>query len=267
MTSSGKVPDPVAFRQMNVSVEFLLRHTSDAILLVDADGRVRGANAAAEALLQQPVSAFEGSSLADVIPEFADSRAEKQLREHSAVSRRLDHFSPSRYTWYEIRVVPLREERVLFLRDITDRVRQTKTEAVKEALRQIIMDAPVAISITNGPEHRYEIVNNMARKLIGDRQVEGRRAREAFPDVDPELFKLLDSVYSTGQPFSAKDLTVAFDRDGSGTPVEGTFDVTYQPIFEADGTVSGVMSISVETTDYVAERRRLEGRAPAPAKS
>lgn len=170
----------------------------------------------------------------------------------------MDHFSATRYTWYEIRVVPHAPGAVLFIRDVSDRARQGRSEAVREALRQIVMDAPMAISITRGPEHRYEIVNAMARRLIGDRELEGRTARSAFPEVDPALFDLLDEVYRSGRPISLKDLAVAFDRDGSGEQTEGTFDVTYQPMFESDGTVSGILSTSVETTAYVAERRRME---------
>ena len=247
---------------MPPTAEFILRHTSDAVLVVDVTWRVTAGNLRAETLLLLDARALIGATLADCIADFAGSRAEEQLRGvmDATFERRVDHFSPSRYSWYEMRAVPNGDELVLFLRDVSDRVRQTRTEAVREAVRQIVNDAPVAISITRGADHRYELVNNIARKLIGDRDVEGRTARMAFPEIDESMFAILDEVYRAGKPFTARDLEVAFDRDGSGELTRGTFDVTYQPLFEADGTVSGVLSVSVETTPYVEERRRLSSR-------
>lgn len=245
--------------------QFVFRHTSDAVLVLGNDDRVVEANPHAGSLLFREVSEIVGRPLEQVLPDFAGSRAQAQLREFGDVGfeRRLDHFAPTRYTWYEIRVVPTERRRALFIRDVSERMRQTKTEAVREAVRQIIMDAPVAISITRGAEHRYELVNAMARKLVGRRDLEGRTARSAFPEVDPALFDLLDRVYSSGSPLAIKELDVAFDRDGSGELTPGVFDVTYQPLFEPDGTVSGVMSVAVEITNYVAERRRIQSREGA----
>lgn len=242
---------------MALTPEFLFRHASDAILVIDKEWRVVAANPRAETLLSAGAARLVGEALAQAIPDLAGSRAEELLREVSMLERRVEHFSARRYTWYEIRMLPLKDQRVLFVRDVSDRIRQMKTDAVRESVRQIIMDAPVAISITRGPEHRYEIVNTMARRLIGDREVEGRTARAAFPEVDAGLFDILDDVYRSGRPVSMRDLEVAFDRNGSGELVKGTFDVTYQPLFEADGSVSGILSTSVETTAYARAREQL----------
>lgn len=242
-----------------ISADFVFRHTSDAIVLLDGAGRVTYANGRAETLLQLDISRVVGQPIRSWLPDFEGSRAEAQLWDvkQTALERRVEHFSPSRYTWYELRAVRQGDHLVLFLRDVSDRARLARTDAVREALRQVIMDAPVAISITRGPDHRYEIVNNMARRLIGNREVEGRTARAAFPEIDQSMFAILDDVYRTGKPVSITDLEVSFDRDESGKLVKGLFDVTYQPMLEADGSVSGILSTSVETTNYAAERRRI----------
>ena len=248
---------------MPLTTDLLLRHTSDAVIAVDAAGIVVAANSRAETLLRLREDQLVGCPLVDCIPDLKGSRAEAHLADmpDGQVERRIDHFAATRYTWYEMRAIPLDGGRVLFLRDVTDRVRQARSEAVREAVRQIVMDAPVAISITRGPEHRYELVNAMSRRLVGEREMEGKTARAAFPEVDPALFDILDRVYAAGEPVTLHDLEVAFDRDGNGTLTRGTFDVTYQPLLEADGTVSGILSTSVETTAYAAERRRLAEQA------
>lgn len=249
---------------MTIDATLLLRHMSDAVLAVDRAGRVTAANTRAETLLLHRSAELVGCSLDECLPDYAGSQAAGQVAAVAAgtIERRVDHFSPTRYTWFEIRAVPAGGGAlVLFLRDVTDRVRLARSEAVREAVREIVMEAPVAISITRGPEHRYELVNNMARSLIGGRDVEGRTVRGAFPEVDPALFDILDRVYATGERVELRDLEVSFDRTGGGTLTTGTFDVTYQPLREADGTVSGILSVSVETTAFVAERQRLEREA------
>ena len=248
---------------MALSADLLLRHMSDAVLRTDGNWRVTLANGRAESLLRRSEKELVGRALADCLPDLAGSRAEGQLAQlprNSAVERRIDHFSPSRYTWFEMRVVSDGVGgTVFFLRDVTERVRQTRSEAVREALREVLMEAPIALSITRGPEHRYELLNTMARRLISGRNVEGMTVRAAFPEIDPALFDILDRVYQTGTPFEMQDLAVRFDRAGNGQLVEATFDVVYQPMYEADGSVSGILNISVETTGEAKAGRAASG--------
>ena len=98
----------------------------------------------------------------------------------------------------------------------TARARQS--DAVRESLRHILMDAPVAIMITRGAEHRFELVNTAARVLVGGRNLEGLAARAALPEVDPALFAIIDQVYETGEPVTMRDLVVTYDRNGDGQP-------------------------------------------------
>lgn len=248
---------------MTLDLELVFRHTSDAILGVDPEWKITHFNTRAEALLIGTTPLERGVPLSSCIADLAGSPSEEALRAVALghVERRIEHFSPSRYTWFELRAVPSQGGLVVFLRDVTDRIRQSRTEAVQEAVRRIVMDAPIAITVTRGKDHRYELVNAMARALIGGRDIEGKTVRDAFPELDASLFELLDRVYASGTPYTAKDLEVTFDRDGSGTMVTATFDITYQPLFEADGSISGILTVSVETTDFAEARRRLESSA------
>ena len=80
-----------------------------------------------------------------------------------------------------------------------------QTDAVRESLRHILMHAPVAITITRGPDHRFELLSDSARALVGGRNLEGLIARAALPEVNAALFDVLDRMYETGEPVSLRD--------------------------------------------------------------
>jgi PAS domain-containing protein len=243
--------------------DIILQHMSDGVVLTDAEWRIVSTNGRAETLLQKPGNRLIGATLWDSVPELGGSRAEQELRSvcESQFARRIEHFSPSRYMWFELHVVPTERECMIFMRDVTDRARQMQTEAVRALMRQILMDAPIAVSIVRGAELRYEMVNNRARQLIGGRDVEGKTIRNAFPELEGTgLIEVVEQVFESGKPVSNRNVSVKLQR-GDGALKEGVFDVTYQPLFDTDGTVWGVMSVAVEVTDYYKGREATDPSA------
>ncbi|GLY42965.1 hypothetical protein Amsp01_089880 [Amycolatopsis sp. NBRC 101858] len=78
--------------------------------------------------------------------------------------------------------------------------------------------------------------------------------------VEQGLFELLDDVYRTGTPFTARDGQVVL---GSGEAArEAFFDFTCEPRRDGTGTITGVTLVGVETTDLKhAHRVGAEHRA------
>lgn len=234
---------------------------ADAFIAVDAEWRVYRTNSRATTLIRRPASQCEGHLLWDCFPDLAGSSTEQELRaaaRGSTTERRLEHFSATLYNWFDVWCVPADGGLYIFFRDVTDRARAMQSSAVRESLRQILEDAPVAISITRGPDHRYELVNRAARALVGGRSLEGLTARNALPEVDESLFAMLDRVFESGDPLMLRDLEVTYDRAGDGTLVTAMFDVTYQPLRDPDGSVAGIINTSVETTLFAHARRLAE---------
>ena len=62
----------------------------------------------------------------------------------------------------------------------------------------------------------------------------------------------------TGEPFVGRELTVALDRDGSGVLEETHFDLVHQPLRDAQGAVTWLLTHAVEVTEQVRARRLLE---------
>ncbi|HEU4628131.1 MAG TPA: ATP-binding protein [Gemmatimonadaceae bacterium] len=130
------------------------------------------------------------------------------------------------------------------------------------AFRDVVLRAPAAIAILRGPDHVMEFVNEMYRRVFGDREYVGRPVRDVFPEVESQGFvALLDGVYRTGVPYAGTEIRLCWDRDGDGTEQEGFFNLVYQPILDAEGRPDGVLAFAVDVTALVRARREAEALA------
>jgi signal transduction histidine kinase len=128
-------------------------------------------------------------------------------------------------------------------------------EAEQRHLRQLFEQAPGFMAFLRGPEHVFELANNSYYQVVGRRDIIGKPVREALPDVEGQgFFELLDSVYTSGQPFVGRALRVRVERRPEAEPEELLLDLVYQPIFDHQGTVSGIF---VQGHD-ITEQKRLE---------
>ena len=120
-------------------------------------------------------------------------------------------------------------------------------------LRQLFSQAPGFIAVVRGPRHIYEIANHAFCKLIGHDDVIGKAMREASPEVEGQgLFEVLDKVFASGEPEVLRSRSVHLRQPASGLLDERFIDVVYQPVCEADGTVSGIF---IQGTDITFQRR------------
>ena len=237
-----------------------LEYVSNGVVALEADWRISYVNSPGELLLRRRARELVGASWWTAFPYFTGTAAEQELREAVGGEgvRRVRVFHAPLYVWHELTVIPSRDGAMLVIRDVTDVERMKHREAVREAVRDVIDRAPMAISVMRGREHRVELMNQFARQLLGGRDLEGLTARGAIPEVEGQgLFEILDRVFTTGLPFQGNEIPVRYDRFGDGRLYEGIFNMVYQPIFDVDGRVSGVLSVSVEVTDLVRERERL----------
>ena len=151
--------------------------------------------------------------------------------------------------------------------DVTERheIMAARDRALAEArherarLQEVFAQAPSAIGVTEGPEHRLVAANAQYDELTGHRPLIGRTVREAFPELEGQgFFELLDEVYTSGVPYLGREVPAHIDRDGDGTTEEYVFDFTYQPMRGIVGDVTGVLTHAVEVTHQVRARQGLE---------
>jgi PAS domain S-box-containing protein len=129
-------------------------------------------------------------------------------------------------------------------------------------LRDLLMQAPSAIGITAGPEHRWVYVNEARAAMSGRAGVAdfiGKTVRETYPELEGRpFFERLDDVYRSGRPFIGEELMAPFRRGPGGAAEEVYVDCVYQPIKGEDGKVEGILIHTVEVTGQVLARRAVE---------
>ena len=135
--------------------------------------------------------------------------------------------------------------------ETTGRVQaERRASAERERLEQLFAQAPSFMAVLRGPEHRFELANPAYRRLVGDRPVLGRTVAEALPDaVGQGYLELLDTVYRTGEAFTATASKLTLQSPADGAEVELYLDFVYQPIFDDDGAVTGIFVEGVDVTD------------------
>jgi len=121
-----------------------------------------------------------------------------------------------------------------------------------ENARQKMMfeQAPGFMCILRGPDHLFEFANDAYMRLIGQRDLIGKPAREAVPEAAGQgFYMLLDQVYASGVPFAANSLPIRLQRSADALMSLRYLDFVYQPIIETDGTVSGIFVQGADVTE------------------
>lgn len=169
---------------------------------------------------------------------------------------------------YAFRIGQAEQRRVaLLFYDITERKRSEvererllqSLDVERSRLADIFTKAPAFVAILRGAEHVFEMVNPAYLQMVGHRDLIGKSAREAFPDIKGQgFFELLDKVFRTGEPYEGREIGVSLQREPQGSMEERFVDLLYQPLYEADGTVSGIFAHGVDITEQVEARRKAE---------
>ncbi|ANY85344.1 histidine kinase (plasmid) [Microvirga ossetica] len=132
------------------------------------------------------------------------------------------------------------------------------TTAERDRLRALFQRAPGFMCVLQGPEHIFEFMNEAYQQLVGHRDLTGLPVRQALPEIEGQgFFEILDEVYRTGEPFIGRSMPVDLQRE-PGTPPEKRFvNLIYQPIVEADGSISGIFAEGHDVTHQVRAENAL----------
>lgn len=146
------------------------------------------------------------------------------------------------------------------IQDVTQLViAQKKIEDSERNLRNMILQAPVAMCILKGPEHVIELANERMIEVWGKKPEEllNKPVMKALPEIEGEGFDiLLNNVYNSGEAFIGNELPVTLTRDGKPQIVFCNF--VYEAYREPDGSVSGILVVASDVTAQVIARHKIE---------
>ncbi|MBO9564021.1 MAG: PAS domain-containing protein [Niastella sp.] len=144
--------------------------------------------------------------------------------------------------------------------EVTDIVlAKQKVEQSEQNFKNMILQAPVAMCILTGPDHVVEIVNDLMIELWGKpvETVMNKPVFDALPDAREQgLEALMKQVYETGESFHANERPVELVRKGK---LETTYqNFVYEPYKNAEGRILGVLAITINVTEQVMARQKIE---------
>ena len=146
------------------------------------------------------------------------------------------------------------------IQDITDVViAQSQIEESEKNLRNMILQAPVAMCIFRGANFVVEIANDRMIELWGrpKEDVLDKPIFVGLPEAKEQGFEaLLEGVYITGKTFAAEGVPITLTRNGKIAYVFVNF--VYEPYKELDGSISGVLAVAVDVTSQVIAHQKIE---------
>ncbi len=144
--------------------------------------------------------------------------------------------------------------------ETTEKVLATRRlEESERNLKNIILQAPVAMCILKGNSLVVEIANERMFELWGKSAEEliSKPIFEGLPEAKEQgLEQILHDVLNQGTSFKANERPVQLPRKGK---VETAFlNFVYEPLRLGDGKISGVLAVAIDVTDQVIARQRIE---------
>jgi PAS domain S-box-containing protein len=125
-------------------------------------------------------------------------------------------------------------------------------------LEKLISEIPARMAMLAGPDLVYEFVNSRYSTIFEGREILGKPILEALPELSNHpIMDKLRAVYDTGITYEGYEICIplAMTKDG---PLQDTyFNLVYQPRYDQQGKINGILSFAYDITELVAARKIL----------
>jgi two-component sensor histidine kinase len=141
----------------------------------------------------------------------------------------------------------------------------TEQHQAREALRNqtrhlltLFDQAPGFMAVLQGPDHIFEMTNSAYNRLVGNRELDGKKVRDVFPEVAGQgFFELLDEVYQTGRVHVGRRVPLTMHLQSDEPSKRLFLDFVYAPILDMNGETTGIFVEGVDVTDHINNEDRL----------
>ena len=140
---------------------------------------------------------------------------------------------------------------------LTTKVRKEAADN-ENKFRNTVMQAPVGIIILRGPNLVVEMANETYLQIVDktEESFVGKPLFDSLPEVKEIVEPLLRGVLHTGAPYHDKELPVTLRR--FGREEQTYFSFVYQPLYESNRIVSGIIVVATEVTQQVLAKHVVE---------
>lgn len=245
----------------------ILDSSMDVICSFDQEGRFLSINAASERIWGYKPKELLGKNFMDFLYH---EDIEKTVKTDASIKggEPVTIFE-NRYVHKDGRIVPLiwssrwdekDKKSYGIAKDATKKKELEKAfEIERQRFIDLFLQAPSCMGILKGPNHIYEMANPLYLQLIGKSDIIDKTVKEVLPELEAQgIFEFLNTVYKTGETFSANEMLVQFDHHGNGQLVDTYLSFIYQAHRDSYGTIDGIFFFANDVTEQVLSRKKIE---------
>lgn len=152
-------------------------------------------------------------------------------------------------------------ESVATIVEIKSKQKRKKTAGINlNQLQNIFLNAPAALCILEGIEHKFILVNKAFEKLCNRKAADllGKSNREVFPElIGTGTFELFDHVFETGEPFVAPEYAAILDLNNEGVLRQYYFNFSMESLKNDSGEIYAVIATTYDITEQVEARKKI----------
>ncbi len=159
--------------------------------------------------------------------------------------------------FFRLSFTPIRDEYGLVQGVMQDLVETTSYIKIQHELnaenrrfRELFDQAPVFLLLAASANFEVKYANAAYKTLVGDREIIGKTIAEALPEAVVQGFvELMSQVYASGEPMIFMDTAFDLASGSDQQPTRLYLDFIYQPIFDANTHVTGILCVGSDTTE------------------
>lgn len=258
---------PYYFKEPLTDLGKILDFSMDLICSCDEEGRFVWVNKASEHILGYKPEELIGKKCSEfifredsgiLINENIDFRSETQL---PIFEKKFIHKNTN-IIYLQCSAVRDDVKKLCYCigRDITEKKNIEKAfEIERLQFFNIYSQAPSYMAILSGPDHVYELANELYLQLIDKSDIIGKAVKYVLPELETQgIFEILDNVYKTGESFSANEMPITFDRYSDGKLKDVYLNFIFQARRDASNNIDGIFIFGNDVTEQVLSRKKIE---------
>lgn len=136
---------------------------------------------------------------------------------------------------------------------------QAEVQKQYSLMQSLLNNAPVAMALYEGKDQVIIKANNMMYQIWGrePEEVFQKPLLEALPELAGQGFdEQIREVYFTGIPYKGNEVPAQLVRNGQIQT--NYYNFAYEPLYNEQGRMLGVLNVALEVTDMVLARKQVE---------